>query len=87
MNVITTINGHLTAEVSALYGLHFARVNDLSLILLHIINPNDSIKAVEESMANMHLNLVFTSDNVDTDQTPAAEGREKFGTITLEWRP
>lgn len=36
---------------------------------------------------SVHLNLVLTSDNVDTDQVPAAEGREKLGTIAIEWRP
>jgi len=36
---------------------------------------------------SVHLNLVLTSDNVDTEQVPAAEGREKLGTIALEWRP
>lgn len=53
MNVIAAINGQVTAEVSALYGLHFARNHGLPLVLLHVINPDDSIEAVEKSMANI----------------------------------
>lgn len=53
MNVIVTINGQITAEVSAFYGLHFARVHGFPVILLHIINPADNIEAVEKSMANI----------------------------------
>ena len=53
MNVIAALNGQVTAEVSALYGLHFARINGLPLILLHVANPDDSIEAVEKSMANI----------------------------------
>ena len=53
MNVIAAINGQITAEVSAFYALHFARVHGFSLILLHVINPRDNIEAVEKSMANI----------------------------------
>jgi len=53
MNVIAAINGQVTAEVSAFYGLHFARINGLPLVLLHVTNPDDSIEAVEKSMANI----------------------------------
>ncbi|WP_028585431.1 universal stress protein [Desulfogranum mediterraneum] len=53
MNVIAAVNGQLSAEVAARYGLHFARVHGLALSLLHILNPGDSIRAVEESMANI----------------------------------
>ena len=53
MNVIAAINGQVTAEVSALYALHFARNHGLPLVLLHVINPDDSIEAVERSMANI----------------------------------
>jgi hypothetical protein len=53
MNVIAAINGQVTAEVSALYGLHFARNHGLPLVLLHVINPDDSLEAVEKSMANI----------------------------------
>jgi len=53
MNVIAAINGQVTAEVSALYGLHFARLHGLPLTLLHVANPDDAIEAVEKSMANI----------------------------------
>ena len=53
MNVIAAINGQVTAEVAALYGLHFARSNGLPLVLLHVANSNDSIEAVEKSIANI----------------------------------
>lgn len=53
MNVIAAVNGQVTSEVAALYGLHFARINALPLVLLHVANPNDSIEAVEKSMANI----------------------------------
>jgi nucleotide-binding universal stress UspA family protein len=53
MNVIAAVNGQVTAEVSALYGLHFARIHGLPLVLLHVLNPDDSIEAVEKSMANI----------------------------------
>lgn len=51
MNVIAAINGQVTAEVSACYALHFARLHGLPLVLLHVTNPNDAIEAVEKSMA------------------------------------
>ncbi|MFC1845275.1 universal stress protein [Thermodesulfobacteriota bacterium] len=53
MNVIAAINGQVTSEVAALYGLHFARIHGLPLILLHVKNPEDSIEAVEKSMADI----------------------------------
>ena len=53
MNVIAAINGQVTSEVAALYGLHFARLHGLPLILLHVANPKDTIEAVEKSMANI----------------------------------
>jgi cytochrome oxidase Cu insertion factor (SCO1/SenC/PrrC family) len=53
MNVTAAINGHITAETSALYSLHFARVHGFSLTLLHILNPDDRVETVEESMANI----------------------------------
>jgi len=53
MNVTATINGHITAKTSALYSLHFARVHGFSLTLLHILNPDDRIETVEESMTNI----------------------------------
>jgi nucleotide-binding universal stress UspA family protein len=53
MNVIAAINGQVTSEVAALYGLHFARVHGLPLILLHVENPDDSFEAVEKSMVDI----------------------------------
>jgi hypothetical protein len=53
MNVIAAINGQVTSEVAALYSLHFARIQGLPLILLHVANPDDSIATVEKSMANI----------------------------------
>jgi len=53
MNVIAAINGQVTSEVAALYGLHFARIQGWPLVLLHVVNPKDSLEAVEKSMANI----------------------------------
>jgi len=53
MNVIAAVNGQVTAEMSAFYGLHFARFHGLPLILLHVVNPGDDIEAVEKSMTNI----------------------------------
>jgi hypothetical protein len=53
MNVIAAINGQVTSEVAALYSLHFARTQDLPLILLHVANPDDDIEAVKKSMTNV----------------------------------
>ena len=53
MNVIAAVNGQVTSEVAALYGLHFARLHDRPLILLHVANPDDATEAVDNSMANI----------------------------------
>jgi hypothetical protein len=53
MKVIAAINGQVTSEVSALYGLHYARLYQFPVTLLHVLNPNDSIEAVKKSMANI----------------------------------
>ena len=53
MNVIAAINGQVTSEVAALYGLHYARIHAWPLVLLHVANPNDPIEAVEKSMASI----------------------------------
>ena len=53
MDVIAAINGQLTSEVAALYGLHFARLHGLPLVLLHVANPGDTIEAVTKSMDNV----------------------------------
>lgn len=34
----------------------------------------------------IHLSLMSSSDNIDTSKAPAAERREKVGTIDFEWR-
>ncbi|MBW2183664.1 MAG: universal stress protein [Deltaproteobacteria bacterium] len=53
MNVIAAVNGQVTSEVAAMYGLHFARIYGLPLILLHVVNPKDSLDSVEKSMENI----------------------------------
>lgn len=53
MKVIAAVNGQITAEVSALYSLHYSRLFNSQLILLHVVNPNDSTEAVEKSMQNI----------------------------------
>ncbi len=53
MNVIAAINGQVTSEVAALYGLHFARIHGLPLVLLHVKNPDDSVETVEKSMKDI----------------------------------
>jgi len=53
MEVIAALNGQVTSEVAALYGLHFARTNGLPLVLLHVANHDDAMEAVEKSMANI----------------------------------
>ena len=34
----------------------------------------------------IHLNVLISSDDVDTSKAPAAEGQERLGTIDVEWR-
>jgi hypothetical protein len=34
----------------------------------------------------IHLNVLISSDDVDTSKAPAAEGQERLGTIDIEWR-
>jgi nucleotide-binding universal stress UspA family protein len=53
MKVIAAVNGQVTSEVSALYGLHYARLFESPLTLLHVVNPDDSMEAVEKSMGNI----------------------------------
>ncbi|OEU74414.1 MAG: hypothetical protein BA864_02460 [Desulfuromonadales bacterium C00003093] len=40
----------------------------------------------EQKNWGIHLAIAESSDNVDTSKTPAAEGRERLGTIDIEWR-
>lgn len=53
MGVITAVNGQVTSEVAAFYGLHYARIHGLPLVLLHVKNPGDTLESVESSMANI----------------------------------
>ena len=34
----------------------------------------------------IHCNVMVSSDDVDTSKAPAAEGRERLGSIDIEWR-
>jgi hypothetical protein len=72
MNVIAALNGQVAAEVSAFYGLHFARVHGLPLVLLHVRNPGDALAAVEKSMANIE--KVAGEYNVVTERLILDEG-------------
>lgn len=72
MNVITAINGQIAAEVAAFYGLHFARIHQLPLVILHVRNPDDSIEAVEKSMANIE--KVAAEYDVVTERVILDEG-------------
>jgi len=76
MNVIAAINGQIAAEVSAFYGLHFARIHGLPLILLHVKNPDDPIEGVEKSMANIErtaAELNQETRRLILEEGPAAE--------------
>ena len=53
MKVIAAVNGQVTAEVAALYGLHFARVHGLPFVMLHVRNQDDAVESVEKSMAEI----------------------------------
>ena len=35
---------------------------------------------------SIHFNVMVSTDNVDTSKAPAAEGRERLGSIDIEWR-
>jgi hypothetical protein len=61
MKDIAAVNGQVTAEVSARYGLHCARINNLSLFLLHVTNPEDSIETVEECIARIEAALTMAA--------------------------
>lgn len=51
MKVIAAVNGLITAEVAALYALRYAAQHGFTLLLLHVVNPADSLDEVERSMA------------------------------------
>jgi len=40
----------------------------------------------ERASWGIHFSVMESSDNVDTSKAPAAEGRERLGTIVIEWR-
>ena len=40
----------------------------------------------EQKKWGLHFNLMATSDDVDTHQYPTTEGRERLGTVDIEWR-
>lgn len=40
----------------------------------------------EKENWGVHFSVMASSDNVDTGKAPAAEGRERLGTIDIEWR-
>ncbi len=53
MHVVAAVDGQVTAEISALYALHFARVLKLSLVLLHVRNQKDNPDVVEAGMETL----------------------------------
>jgi len=40
----------------------------------------------ERQRWTIHFNVMVSTDNVDTSKAPAAEGRERLGSIDIEWR-
>ena len=49
MKVIALINGQITSEVSAIYALHYAKVNSYELELIHFLNNRDELlNSIEE---------------------------------------
>ena len=66
MKVIAAINGTVTAESMAFYALKYAQVQNLTLVLLHIKNPKDSISDVELSMDR--ISTIAISNNIQTEQ-------------------
>ena len=66
MDVIAAVNGQVSSEVAALYGLHFARLHGLPLVLLHVANPDDAIEAVEKSM--MHIEKIAAEYGMTTER-------------------
>lgn len=50
MKVVAAVNGLITAEVAAIYAVHYAALHGFSLVLLHVENPYDSRDDVERSM-------------------------------------
>jgi hypothetical protein len=50
MKVIALINGQITSEVSAIYALHYAKVNSYELELIHFLNNRDELVAVQRTI-------------------------------------
>lgn len=40
----------------------------------------------ERNNWGIHFNMMATTDDVDTSEAPAAEGQERIGSVTVEWR-
>ena len=81
MNVIAAVNGQVAAEVSAYYGLHYARIHGLPLVLLHVRNPGDSMDAVEKSMANIEKTAGeydLKTERVILEEGPPAETVKRY---------
>lgn len=65
MKVIAAINGTITAESMAFYAIRYAKVQDQTLILVHIKNENDDVAYVHKSMER--INTIALSYNVKTE--------------------
>ena len=50
MKVVLALNGSITSEASAIYAIHYCRLYDCELQLVHIKNSRDAIDEVERSM-------------------------------------
>ncbi len=66
MKVIAAINGTITAESMAFYALKYAQVQNLTLVLLHIVNKKDSLDDVESSIER--IGLLATSEGVQVEK-------------------
>jgi len=75
--------GNLFTQVSAALEMRFGHnmpsglmPSGLVIVGLHYERKNWGI----------HFSVMESSDNVDTNQAPAAENRERLGAIDIEWR-
>jgi len=70
--------GNLFTQVSAALEMRFGHNMPSGLVIvgLHYERKNWGI----------HFSVMESSDNVDTNQAPAAENRERLGAIDIEWR-
>jgi hypothetical protein len=81
MKVIAAINGQIAAEVAAFYGLHFAGILQMPLVLLHVKNPDDPIERVEQSMGNIEQAAAVHNQETERlilDEGPAAETVKRY---------